>query len=191
MKKNVFGRQFKRDINERKALFNNLMTSLVIHDRIQTTEEKAKAIKGAIEKLVTKAKKKGVDATPELLAYLHKDAVKRMISVIAPRFTNRPGGYTRIIKLRRRFGDNASVVLMEWVESSSKLTVPASAKALTGKQNSKLEKEVKTEKIEATAKVKKSKSSKLPKQPKNLKKKVVARKPKGVKKTTVKKGGKK
>ena len=60
MKKNVFGRQFKRDKNERTALFKGLMSSLVLNDRIQTTEEKAKAIKGKIERLVTKARTYGV-----------------------------------------------------------------------------------------------------------------------------------
>ena len=58
MKKNVFGRQFKRDANERKALFKNLLTSLVMQERIQTTEAKAKAIKAAADKLVTRAKKR-------------------------------------------------------------------------------------------------------------------------------------
>ncbi len=118
MKKNVFGRQFKRDANERKALFKGLMTSLVLQERIETTEQKAKAVKGAVEKLVTKAKIKGIAATPLLLPYLHEDAVKRMIIDIAPRFANRPGGYTRIIRLGKRFGDDATVVILEWVERS-------------------------------------------------------------------------
>lgn len=118
MKKNIFGRQLKRDINERKALFKNLMTSLVLHDRIQTTEPKAKAVKASVEKLVTKAKKKGANATSDLLPYLHRDAVKKIINDIAPRFSKRNGGYTRIMKLGRRFGDDASTVIMEWVESS-------------------------------------------------------------------------
>jgi large subunit ribosomal protein L17 len=115
MKKNVFGRQFKRDHNERKALFKGLMTSLVLHERIETTEEKAKAIKGSVEKLVTKAVKQGVAAERLLLPYLHEDAVKKMITDIAPRFTGRPGGYTRIIRVGRRFNDNASVAVIEWV----------------------------------------------------------------------------
>ena len=62
MKKHVFGRHFKRDANERKALFKNLLTSLVIEERITTTEAKAKAIRAKADKLVTKAKKGGPDA---------------------------------------------------------------------------------------------------------------------------------
>ena len=57
MRKNVFGRQFKRDKNERAALFKGLISSLVLHERIKTTEEKAKAIKGEVDKIITKAKK--------------------------------------------------------------------------------------------------------------------------------------
>ena len=62
MKKNVFGRHFKRDVNERKALFKNLLNALVQHERIQTTEEKAKAIRSQADKLITKAKIGGVSA---------------------------------------------------------------------------------------------------------------------------------
>ncbi len=117
MKKQVFGRQFKRDINERKALFKGLATSLVMHERIETTEEKAKAIKGLVEKLVTKAlKNNGSHAESLLSPYLASPAVKKLISDVAPRFANRKGGYTRIIKIGQRFNDNANMVIMEWVE---------------------------------------------------------------------------
>lgn len=118
MRKNVFGRQLKRDKNERKALFKSLMSALVLKERIKTTEEKAKAIRGQVEKLVTKAKKKGEAASSLLSSHLLPVAVEKMIKNVAPRFQNRPGGYTRIVKLGRRFGDNARMVLMEWVEPS-------------------------------------------------------------------------
>lgn len=118
MKKNVFGRQLKRDTNERKALFKSLMSALVLKERIKTTEEKARAIRGQVEKLVTKAKIKGEAARSILSAYLLPNALDKMIEEIVPRFKERPGGYTRIVKLGRRFGDNAMMVLMEWVEPS-------------------------------------------------------------------------
>lgn len=122
MKKKVFGRQFKRDTNERKALFRGLASSLVMHESIETTEEKAKAIRSHVEKLVTKAKTKdSVQATSLLMPYLSSSAVKKMIADVAPRFASRPGGYTRIIRLGNRFSDNASVVMMEWVEKSTKI----------------------------------------------------------------------
>ena len=118
MRKQVFGRQLKRDTNERKALFKGLMSSLVLSERIKTTEEKAKSIKGQVEKLVTKAKKGGLNAERLIQPYLTTDAIQKMMQDIAPRFAGRNGGYTRIIRLERRFSDNASVVLIEWVEKS-------------------------------------------------------------------------
>lgn len=155
MKKNTFGRQFKRDANERKALFKGLMTQLVIHERIETTEEKAKAIKASIEKLVTKAKIQGMAAERLLLPYLHADAVKKMIDVIGPRFVQRPGGYTRIIRIGRRFNDDASLVLIEWVEKTEKVQTKSTK---SGKGNDAKS----TEKVESSAEVKTEDSKKNP-----------------------------
>src|SRR5437899_2053090 len=108
MRKQVFGRRFKRDRNERKALFKGLLSALVIHGRIQTTQEKAKAIKGTAEKLVTKAKK-GMSVANQMQEYLTPQTVKKLITQVAPVFQNRKGGYTRIVKLGRRFNDDASM----------------------------------------------------------------------------------
>src|SRR6266576_1515135 len=121
MKKNVFGRQLKRDTNERKALFKNLLTSLVMEERITTTEAKAKAIKAAADKLVTKAKKGGPEAMRALAPDIRYDAVTKLVNSIAPRFADRQGGYTRIIKVGRRVADNAPQVMMEWVEREERL----------------------------------------------------------------------
>ena len=123
MRKQVFGRHLKRDTNERKALFKGLASSLVAYERIETTEEKAKSVKGYVEKLVTKAKmNNGAHVRSLLEPYLSPAAVVKMIDDIAPRFTDRPGGYVRIIKTRRRFSDNAKMVFMEWVEKSTVAT---------------------------------------------------------------------
>ncbi len=127
MKKNVFGRKFKRDTNERKALFKNLLTSLVLEERIKTTTAKAKAIKGAADKLVTKAKKGGDHAIKSLHPDINQAAVSKMIADIAPRFVTRQGGYTRIIKIgKRRVADNAGMVYLEWTEQGSKAKAPSS-----------------------------------------------------------------
>lgn len=120
MRKHVFGRQLKRDINERRALFMNLASELVMHEKIVTTEEKAKSIRRTADKLVTKAKKQNtMHATSLLQPFLTSEAVKKMVTDIAPRFAQRNGGYTRIIRLGRRFNDNAQTVRMEWVEHAS------------------------------------------------------------------------
>src|SRR3989344_5973981 len=117
MNKKVFGRKLSRDVDERKALFKSLMSALVLEEQIKTTEAKAKAIKGAIEKLVTKAKKNDGIVLEKLLGrYLVPAAMAKIKQSIAPRFVTRNGGYTRILRLDNRFTDNAEMVLMEWVE---------------------------------------------------------------------------
>lgn len=134
MRKNVFGRQFKRDANERKALFKNLLTSLVLHERITTTPAKAKAIRSAADKLITKAKKGGDDALRLLVPDVRHEAAMKLINDLAPLFANRQGGYTRIIKLgKNRIADNAPQVLMEWVERP--VAAPAAPKAKKAASN--------------------------------------------------------
>jgi large subunit ribosomal protein L17 len=117
MRKKIFGRRFKRDINERKALFRSLMHSLVLHGKLKTSEAKAKAIKGEIEKLVTHAKNEGTAARSTILSKLANEKVtEKLISEVAPLFKNRPGGYTRILKLGPRVKDGARMVQVTWVE---------------------------------------------------------------------------
>lgn len=118
MKKNVFGRKLKRDNKERKALFKSLMSSLVIHEKIVTTEAKAKAIRAEIDKLVTKAKSGKNSAKAVLEKSLSRPAFEKMLKEIGPRFAKRQGGYTRLIKLGKRFGDDAPVVVMEWTDAA-------------------------------------------------------------------------
>jgi large subunit ribosomal protein L17 len=118
MNKNVFGRKLSRDKNERKALFKSLMSSLVLQERIQTTHAKAKAIRPEIEKLVTKAKQTENSAKLILEKNLSRPAFEKMIKEIGPRFAKRQGGYTRIIKLGKRLGDDSPTVIIEWVEKA-------------------------------------------------------------------------
>jgi len=160
MKKHVFGRQFKRDANERKALFKNLLTSLVLQERIKTTVEKAKAIRGTADKLVTKAKKGGDLAYKQLHPDINTDAVVKMLNDIAPRFTNRQGGYTRIIKAERRVADNAAMAYIEWTE---KKVIKESVSTEKDKKSSNKKETKKTEatvKVEKTKKVSKKKDKK-------------------------------
>lgn len=119
MRKNVFGRQFSRDTNQRKALFKSLISQLILRESIKTTLEKAKAIKADVDKIVNYAKKEDLVLAMQLLQRsLGTDARNKVIKDIALRFRDRRSGYTRIIKLGRRFSDNAAMALMEWVVKS-------------------------------------------------------------------------
>ncbi len=128
MRKNVFGRQFKRDANERKALFKNLLTSLVLEERIKTSEAKAKAIKGAADKLITKAKKGGNVAFRLLEPDVNYNAVVKLVEDLGPRFASRNGGYTRIIKVGSRVADNSPEAMIEWTEKKSVVVAEAKPK---------------------------------------------------------------
>jgi large subunit ribosomal protein L17 len=116
MKKQVFGRKFKRTVNQRNALFSGLISSMILKGRISTTYEKAKAIRPDLEKMVTKAKKDEATARRLLNGSLKPFEQDLLITKIAPKFKDRPGGYTRIIKTGKRFNDNATMVIMEWSE---------------------------------------------------------------------------
>ena len=116
MRKNVFGRQFSRNTKQRKSLFKSLISSLIIQESIKTTLEKAKAIKGDVDKLINKAKRGDEKLAVQLLQRsLGAQTMEKVIKDLAPRFKDRSSGYTRIIKLGKRFSDNAAMVVMEWV----------------------------------------------------------------------------
>ena len=118
MKKKVFGRKLSRSRPAREALFATLMRSMILSGKVTTTRAKAKAIQGSLEELVTAAKKGGLPGQRKILANLDnaKDALSVMIKKIAPSFANRMSGYTRLISLPRRRGDNAQMVRIEWTE---------------------------------------------------------------------------
>jgi len=147
MKKNVFGRQFKRDTNERKALFKNLLTSLVMEEHIKTTQEKAKAIRGAADKLVTKAKKGGTQGYRLLAPDVNHNAVEKLMTDLAPRFMSRQGGYTRMVKVGHRLSDNAAMVLMSWTDKP--VVTAVEPKPAAKKETKKVEKAQKKEAQEA------------------------------------------
>lgn len=115
MRHKYFGRKLNRDIKERKALFRSLVIALIDKGKIRTTVAKAKAIQGLVEKLVTKAKEGTDGAIRQLTSFLtRKEIVSKLTGDITPRFKDRVGGYVRIRKLGKRFGDGAEEVVMEW-----------------------------------------------------------------------------
>jgi large subunit ribosomal protein L17 len=109
--------KLSRDSAHRKALLLNLSKEVIEHERIETSEAKAKAVKPEIEKLITLAKRGDLHARRQALSALGQDkfAVHKLFEVIAPRFEERPGGYTRIVKLGPRASDSTEMVLLELV----------------------------------------------------------------------------
>ena len=106
----------KRKVSARKALLRDLATSVVVYESIRTTEGKAKAAQPVVERLITKAKKGDLTARRTLLAYFTTEQpVNKLLEVIGPRFKDRNGGYTRIVKIGNRQGDGARVVKLELV----------------------------------------------------------------------------
>ena len=161
MKKNVFGRKLSRDREERKALFKSLMSSLIIRESIQTSEAKAKAIKPEIEKLITKAKNMEKGARGVLEKSLSNKAFDKIIKEIGPRFAKRQGGYTRIIKLGERFGDNSPLVVIELVEKAEiAIPVKDNKKSAKAEKASKEKENVKKEKPAKKSPKKQDKKSK-------------------------------
>ncbi len=97
-------------------MFRNLASSLVIYEKIITTEAKAKAIRPIVEKLITIGKENTLTARRKLLQYLYvENAVKKVLEVLSPRYKDRKGGYTRIIKIGERQGDGAKTAQIEFV----------------------------------------------------------------------------
>jgi large subunit ribosomal protein L17 len=101
----------------RWALFRNLLVALFRHERITTTEAKAKAVRGAAEHMITLAKRENLHARRQVLTMVpDQEVVGTLFDTIAARFSNRNGGYTRIIKVGRRPGDNAPMVILELLD---------------------------------------------------------------------------
>jgi large subunit ribosomal protein L17 len=111
------GRKFSRPTNQREALYRSLIAALLRHERITTTEARAKAIRRHAEKLITLARQPTVHHRRLALAALpNKAAIDHLFAEIGPRMVGRPGGYTRIVKLGPRFGDAAPMAIIELVE---------------------------------------------------------------------------
>jgi large subunit ribosomal protein L17 len=121
MRHQVKRRYLRRNSAHRRALLRNLVTSFLEKERIRTTLAKAKAAKPLAEKMITLAKKNTLHARRMALSYLTKEAaVKKLFEELAPRFTERPGGYSRIVKLGLRSGDGAQMAQLELIGTEFK-----------------------------------------------------------------------
>ena len=116
----------------RKAMLSNMASSLILHKRITTTVAKAKALRGYIEPLITKSKEDTTHSRRVVFSYLQdKDAVTELFREVSKKIGDRPGGYTRIIKLGNRVGDNADMAMMELVDYNEHLLKETSTKKTT------------------------------------------------------------
>ena len=117
MRHRVQSRRFDRPTDERLALFRGLVTDLLRHEQLRTTEAKAKAIRGLVEKMITLGKSGTLPARRRVLGYVYdKDVALKVFDELGPRYAERPGGYTRIVKLGPRLGDGAPLVQIELIQ---------------------------------------------------------------------------
>jgi large subunit ribosomal protein L17 len=117
MRHRITGRRLGRSSGHRRALYRNLVTDLLGYEKITTTEAKAKEVRGLADKMITLGKKGGLHARRQALAFvLDEKTVDKVFSDLAPRYAERSGGYTRLVKLSPRLGDGAPMVRLELVE---------------------------------------------------------------------------
>jgi large subunit ribosomal protein L17 len=111
------GRKLNRTGAHRHALFRNMVTSLLLHEHLQTTDAKAKELRRFADKMITLGKRGTLHARRQAAAFVRsRKVVKKLFDEIGPRFADRPGGYTRITKLGQRLGDAAPISLIELTE---------------------------------------------------------------------------
>jgi large subunit ribosomal protein L17 len=119
------GRKLGRDASHRKALYANLTGALIAHGRIKTTAAKAKEVRPIAEQMITLGRRGGVHARRQALAYLRsQDVVHLLFSDVGPRFADRNGGYSRIVRIGPRQGDAAEMVYLELVDFVPEATAP-------------------------------------------------------------------
>jgi large subunit ribosomal protein L17 len=117
MRHRIAGKKLGRRTGHRRALYRNLVTDLLKHEKIITTEAKAKEVRGLAEKMITLGKKSGLHSYRQALSFItDKKVTEKIFAELAPRYGERPGGYTRMVKLEPRLGDGAPMVQLELVE---------------------------------------------------------------------------
>jgi len=129
MRHNVSGRKLNRTPAHRKMLYRNLVTALFRHERIQTTVPKAKEARAVAERLITFAKRGDLHARRQAARKVNEpEVLQKLFAEIGPRYADRPGGYTRILRLGFRKGDNAEIAILELVDGTAKPKVRDSLK---------------------------------------------------------------
>jgi len=130
MRHGVAGRRFSRTSAHREAMMENMIISLFRHERIRTTVPKAKEARKLAERMISLGKKGSLHARRLASKTVHdKDVLSKLFEQLAPRFETRPGGYTRIIRIGRRFGDSAEMAFLELVDRPETPAAPAEGEA--------------------------------------------------------------
>ena len=188
------GRKFGRPSAHRKALFRNMVTALIDRERIRTTLAKAKELRGKVEKTITLGKKGTLHARRHALKLVaDRGVLKKIFGPLAERYANRPGGYTRVIKLGHRLGDDAPMAFIELVDREGESPANPSAKGkkkvegatkkkVADQKTQDLKKDKKTAKAPATKTTGEKSDGKKKKVTQATKKKMVDGKGKGAEK---------
>lgn len=130
MRHGMSGRKFNRTKEHRKAMFKNLAQALIKNEQIKTTLPKAKDLRPVVEKLITLAKRGGLHCRRQAVAQLQdQETVKKLMDQLGSRFASRAGGYTRIVKAGFRYGDNAPMAIIEFVDFDPVAAVASSEAA--------------------------------------------------------------
>ena len=150
-----------RTSSHRKAMLSNMATSLILHKRITTTTAKAKALRTFVEPLITKSKEDSTHSRRVVFGYLKdKTAVAELFREISPKVAERPGGYTRILKIGNRIGDNADMCIMELVDYNEAMLGGEAAKTKTTRRRRATKKKEETVSETKAPKVKAEKTEK-------------------------------
>ena len=129
MRHNRLTHRFARSYGERQAMFENMVTSLLVHQQITTTVQKAKEAKKLADKVISLGKRDDLHSRRKVFAYLQDHALtSKIFTEISPRFKSRSGGYTRILRLGRRKGDGAELALLELTEKEIRVKAPLKKK---------------------------------------------------------------
>jgi len=148
-----------RKKEHREALLRNLAVSLILHKRITTTLQKAKALRSYVEPIITLTKEDTLHHRRMAFKYLQsKEAVKELFRVVAEKVANRPGGYTRILKLGNRIGDNAEVAMIELVDFNE-LTKNATSTQKTASRRRRRKKSITDKPVQPTSEAQKQSTS--------------------------------
>ena len=128
MRHHKSGRKLGRDSAHRKALYANLSSALIEHGRIRTTEAKAKEVRPIVEQMITLGRRGDLAAHRQVVAFLRsKSVAHKLFAEVAPRFADRPGGYTRVVKIGPRQGDSAPMAYLELVDFEPKARASVAA----------------------------------------------------------------